>query len=121
MCVCFFKWKQIVSERGKFRPWSGMAVVPSLPTVSSGGPHWFSQGFWVLGVGQELSAECQPGRGECAVLWPLSRLLFSCRVLLTTAVHPFTCSLPGTQIYQENRSTRLTVAGLPRAPQSRPE
>lgn len=47
--VCFFTWKQIVSERGKFRPWSGMAVVPSLPTVSSGGPHWFSRGLWVLG------------------------------------------------------------------------
>ena len=50
-CCFFFKWKQIVSERGKFRPWSGMAVAPSLPTVSSGGPRWCSRGLWVPEVG----------------------------------------------------------------------
>ena len=32
-------------------------------------------------------------RGVCSPAAP-GRLLFSCRVLLTTAVHQFTCSLP---------------------------
>ena len=112
LLLFFFKWKQIVSERGKFRPWSGMAVAPSLPTVSSGGPRWCSRGLWVPEVGTVY----QPGRGESAVRWPPSRLLFSWRVPLTAAVRQFTCSLPGTQISQENRGTRLIVASLPRAP-----
>lgn len=38
---------------------------------------------------------------------------FPARDLLTTAARQFTCSLPGTQIYQENRGTGLIVAGLP--------